>query len=154
MLYFKQIQGLDGYNAAKELREEVFMKEQGFPFDYDDHDKEAWHIVGYDGDTVIGTARVFKISDKSYKIGRMAVKKEYRGQYVGDLIIKTLQDKIVTLGGIEAVVEAQVRAKGFYTYEGYMPEGDEYDELGVPHILMKLDLTKPVRHCSCKGLKE
>ena len=150
MLFFKQIQGEDGYNAAKGIREEVFIAEQGFSYDYDEHDKEAWHIIGYDGDVVIAAARVYPLDDKSYKIGRMAVKKEYRGQYVGDLVIKTLQDKIVTLGGIEAVVEAQLHAKGFYTFEGYVPVGEEYEIEGVAHIMMKLDLTKPVRHCGCK----
>lgn len=150
MLFFKQLQGIDGFTAAKGIREEVFITEQGFSYDYDEYDKAAWHIIGYDGDTVIAAARVYPLDEKSYKIGRMAVKKEYRGQYVGDLIIKTLQDKIVTLGGIEAVVEAQLHAKGFYTYEGYTADGEAFEIEGVPHIRMKLDLTKPVRHCNCK----
>ncbi|MEE0943860.1 MAG: GNAT family N-acetyltransferase [Clostridia bacterium] len=150
MLAFKQIFGIDGYNAAKSLRQEVFMDEQGFNVDYDEHDDEAWHIVGFDGDLLIGTARVYKLTDTTYKIGRVAVKKSYRKGYVGDLMMKTLQDKIVTLGGIEAVVSSQLGAKGFYDYEGYEQVGDVYMEEGAEHVLMKLDLTKPHRSCSCK----
>lgn len=147
MLEFKQIFGKEGYLAAKDLREEVFMKEQGFGFDYDEHDDEAWHIVGYDKGTLIGTARAYKLSESEYKIGRVAVKKEYRGGYIGDLMMKTLQDKIVTCGGSTAVVSAQVGAKGFYLKEGYTPCGGEYDEGGQPHIEMRLDLTHPHRRC-------
>ena len=150
MLAFKQIYGIDGYNAAKALRDEVFIAEQGFSSDYDKFDDVAWHIVGYDGDLLIGTARVYKLSDTTYKIGRVAVKKSYRRGYIGDLMMKTLQDRIVTLGGIEAVVSSQLDVKGFYEYEGYEQEGDTYLEDGVKHISMKLDLTKPHRSCNCK----
>ena len=48
MLEFKLIYGSDGYNAAKKIRETVFMEEQGFSYDKDEHDCEAWHIVGYE----------------------------------------------------------------------------------------------------------
>lgn len=151
MLEFKLIYGLDGYEKAKSLREEVFMDEQGFTFDYDEMDAESWHIVGYDGDTLIGTARVHKYDDISYKIGRVAVKKDYRKGYVGDLMMKTLQDKIVTLGGIRAVVSSQLGAKGFYEYEGYTPYGELFEVDGAGHIMMELDLTKPHRSCGSCG---
>ena len=98
MLEFKLIYGIDGYNAAKSLRDEVFIDEQGFKYDYDEYDSRSWHIVGYEKDTLIGTARMFEHGDRVYKIGRVAVKKDYRGGYIGDLMMKTLQDKIVGLG--------------------------------------------------------
>ena len=147
MLEFKQIFGHEGYLAAAPLREEVFMHEQGFSFDYDEHDDAAYHIVGYDKGVLIGTARVYKLDDRTYIIGRVAVKKEYRHGYIGDLMMKTLQDKIVSLGGVEAVVSSQRTAEAFYIYEGYEPYGEEFDEEGCPHIMMKKDLSKPIRHC-------
>ncbi len=149
MLEFKLIYGLDGYEKAKPLREEVFMDEQGFTFDYDEMDAESWHIVGYDDDELIGTARMHKYDDISYKIGRVAVKKSYRRGYVGDLMMKTLQNKIVSLGSLRAVVSAQLSVKDFYTFEGYVPFGDIYEIDGVAHTMMELDLTKPHRSCSC-----
>ncbi len=151
MLVFKQLYGKDGYEKARSLREEVFMGEQGVSFDYDEFDDISWHIVGYDGDTLISTARVYKMSDTAWKLGRVAVKKEYRRGYVGDLMMKTLQDKIVSLGGIEAVVSAQLSAKGFYEKEGYTAKGEPYDEAGSLHILMTMDLSKPQKRCCCKG---
>ena len=147
MLEFKQIYGIEGYEKAKDLREEVFMNEQGFSYDKDEYDEVSWHIVGYDKDLLIGCARVHKIDEYSYKIGRVAVKKEYRGGYIGDLLMKTLQDKIVTLGGIEAVVYAQVSAKGFYEKEGYTQDGEEFLVDGTAHAKMVLDLLKPHRTC-------
>ncbi len=149
MLEFKQIFGLAGYERTKTLREEVFMAEQGVGYDFDSYDEKAWHIAGYDGDVLIGTARAYPLSGRCWKIGRVCVKKEYRGTYIGDLMMKTLQDKIVSEGGVEAVVSAQIGAKGFYEKEGYTASGEEYMEDGIPHILMQLDLSKPKRTCKC-----
>lgn len=147
MLEFKLIYGKDGYERTKKLRNDVFVEEQGFRYDYDDKDDISWHIVGYENGSVIGAARMYKLSETSYKIGRVAVRKDCRHNYIGDLMMKTLQDKIVGLGAIEAVVSSQIEARGFYEYEGYEAEGDEYLEEGALHILMKKDLSKPCRRC-------
>ena len=90
---------------------------------------------------------MYRLSERTYQIGRVAVKREYRRGYIGDLMIKTLQDKIVGLGGVEVVVSAQRRSESFYIYEGYEQYGEEFFEEGCPHIMMKKDLTKPCRHC-------
>ncbi len=150
MLEFKQFFGREGYEKGRSLREEVFMGEQGIDFDYDEFDDLSWHIVGFDGEVLIGTARMYELSEGAWKIGRVAVKKDYRKGYIGDLMMKTLQDKIVSLGGIEAVVSSQLAVRGFYEKEGYTAVGEPYSEAGIPHILMKLDLSKPRKRC-CKG---
>lgn len=134
MLEFKQICGIEGFNRAKPVWDEVFGTDVGFIGD-------AWHIIGYDGDVTIGAARVYRLTDTSFKIDNIAVKEKYRRGFVGDLMIKTLQDKIVTLGGIEAVVITTPAAKGFFTHEGYTEDGTD---------VMRLDLTKPHRSCTCK----
>ena len=85
MLFFKQLQGLEGYNAAKSIREEVFITEQGFGYDFDEFDKAAWHIIGYDGDTVIAAARVYPLDEKSYKIGETCYLKRKRERKRKDL---------------------------------------------------------------------
>ena len=59
MLEFKLIEGRPGYELAKGIREEVFMTEQGYPFDYDEKDETAWHIIGWDGETVIAAGRLY-----------------------------------------------------------------------------------------------
>lgn len=60
---------------AKDIRIEVFMKEQGFENEFDDIDNISFHIVVFDEEKPIGTCRFFKENDH-YTIGRVAVLKE------------------------------------------------------------------------------
>ena len=41
------------------VREEVFIREQGFIEEFDDTDKIACHLVAFDGDKPVGTCRFF-----------------------------------------------------------------------------------------------
>lgn len=59
---------------AKDIRIEVFMKEQGFENEFDDIDDMSHHIVVFDEEKPIGTCRFFKENDH-YTIGRVAVLK-------------------------------------------------------------------------------
>ena len=93
---------------AKEIRIEVFMKEQGFENEFDDIDDISHHIVVFDNQKPIGTCRFFKENDH-YTIGRVAVLKEYRKQHVGKLLLESAEKEIQKLNGDLIVVHAQVR---------------------------------------------
>lgn len=152
MYEFKLIYGKEGYEKTKELREAVFMEEQGFSYDADDKDEISWHIAGYEKGLLMSSARMFQIGDGVFTIGRVAVKKEYRGQYVGDTLLRALEDKAVQLKGYLIEIGAQEQAVGFYEKEGYTKNGKEYDVEGVKHFEMIKDLTKPFRRCEgCKN---
>ncbi len=149
MLEFKLIRGMDGYLAAKTLRQSIFTEELGFGEDQDELDQTAWHIVGYDRGEVIGCARMYPVGEGIFQIGRVSVKKEYRKAYVGDTMMRALEDKAVSLCGYKTVVSAQKNAVGFYEKEGYVKVGEEYSELNFPHQRLEKDLTKPHRRCQC-----
>lgn len=146
MLQFKLIAGRPGYLLAKGIREAVFMEEQGYAFDYDEKDETAWHIVGWDGDTVIAAGRLFRVRDNVFAIGRLAVKQEYRGQYVGDTLMRALEDKAVQLGAAFIELYAQEHAVGFYRKQGYEPISELITHDGEPHMRMRRDLSK-IRGC-------
>lgn len=44
---------------AKAIREEVFIKEQGFKDEFDEIDDVAKHVLIFDGDIPVGTCRFF-----------------------------------------------------------------------------------------------
>lgn len=149
MLEFKLIYGLKGYEAAKEIREKVFCEEQGIPFDYDEYDNEAWHIVGYEKERLIAAARMYKVSEGVFKIGRVCVDRAFRKMYVADTLLRSLEDKAVCERGWLARVSSQEAAVGFYEKEGYVKKGDTYPEADIPHIMLEKDLTKPFKRCGC-----
>ena len=121
---------------AKDIRIEVFMKEQGFENEFDDIDNISFHIVVFDEEKPIGTCRFFKENDH-YTIGRVAVLKEYRNQHIGNLLLESAEKEIKKLNGALIVVHAQVRVSPFYEKQGYIQFGQIDDDEGVPHMWMK-----------------
>ena len=118
---------------AAAIRTEVFIKEQGFVEEFDEKDARSIHLVSYDGNRAVGTARVFAL-DKEFLIGRIAVVKDYRGQGIGAFLIKEAEKIILDEGGCRALIHAQTRAKEFYLKQGYIDTGKSDEEEGCPHI--------------------
>lgn len=149
MLEFKLIYGEDGYNAAKKIREKVFCEEQGIGFDLDEFDEKSYHIVGYEKDRLIAAARMYKESEGIFHLGRVYVDKAYRKMYVGDTLLRALEDKAVCEKGWLIKVSAQEGAVGFYEKEGYVKTGEPYLEAEIVHYPLEKDLTKPFKRCEC-----
>ncbi len=149
MLEFKFIYGETGYKIAEYLRKKVFSEELGMPDIMDEFEDKSYHFVGYDKAVQVGVARLTKIDEKNFTISFVAVKDDYRRQYVGDLIMRALQDKAVSLGGVYITIVSPDSVKGFFEFEGYEQTGEEFLEDGKKFIKMKKDLTKiePCRGC-------
>ena len=149
MLKFKFIFGKNGYDITKDLRESVFACELSEEAT-DEFEDKAYHFVGYDKIVQISAARLLKLSEKDFKISFVAIKEDYRRQYVGDLVMRALADKAMSLGGINIILESPVSIKGFFEFEGYEEYGEEFEKSSKPYIMMKKDLTKiqPCRGCS------
>ena len=121
---------------SKSIREEVFVKEQGFSDEYDEHDETAVHIVLYDENTPVATCRIFELNDGIYMFGRLAVKKEYRKNGLGRIIVNEAENNVILMGGNQIKLHAQLQAKDFYIKCGYTPFGEIEPEQGCPHIWM------------------
>lgn len=130
-------------SAAKAIRKEVFVIEQGFPEsdEWDDVDSSATHIVLIRNNTPIGTCRVFRSKETGgYVLGRLAVLKAYRGNGYGALLLKKGEAVAKAKGAKILRLAAQVRALGFYEKAGYQTEGTPFLEETVPHIWMSKPL--------------
>ena len=127
---------------SKEIREEVFVKEQGFEEEFDTIDNQALHLVAYDEmDRPLGTCRVFKEdSDSIFFLGRLAVKKEFRSSGIGSELIFAAESAVRSKGGEYIHLHSQKRAMEFYKKCGYKEFGEEDLDEGCPHIWMKKHL--------------
>lgn len=127
---------------AHEIRNEVFIKEQGFENEYDSIDETAAHIVMYNEEEVpVATCRVFWNTEmNSYVLGRLAVVKEHRGKGIGAAVVEEAQGYVRKMGGKELMLHSQCRTTGFYGKLGFAKFGDIEDEEGCPHIWMRKSL--------------
>lgn len=123
--------------AAQALRQEVFMEEQGFSYEFDETDNTALHLVLYDDDEAVAVCRMFPDGPDVWHIGRVAVKKNRRGQRLGEAIIAEAETAVSLHGAKKMVLSAQVQAAGFYKKLGYAQVGGEYLDEHCPHVNME-----------------
>ncbi|MDE6407492.1 MAG: GNAT family N-acetyltransferase [Anaeroplasmataceae bacterium] len=118
----------------KALRTEVFIKEQNVPKELEiepDEDKYI-HCCIYNDEILIAYARVY-LSTPAI-IGRVCVKKNYRGLGYGRKVMQ-LAEKQISLHK-EIVLHAQMHARGFYKSLGYEEVGQIFMEANIEHIQM------------------
>ena len=130
-------------DKAFALRQTVFTDEQGFApeDDHDAQDKTALHVLGLDdAGAVCCTARLFSTEAGVWHAGRIAVRKDLRGQGVGRQLMQELVCKARALGGKTLEIGAQIDKQGFYTATGFTAYGEEFLDAGYPHMMMKQEL--------------
>jgi predicted GNAT family N-acyltransferase len=129
----------DGEPLLRAVREAVFMREQGVPEDleWDGMDEGSRHALALSlrGD-VIGCGRLLPDGH----IGRIAVLPQWRKRKVGTAIVEALLGEARSRDMKEVIVDAQVRAVPFYRGFGFVEEGDEFMDAGIPHVRMRLKL--------------
>jgi len=122
-------------DALRAVRWKVFVEEQRVPeeLEWDEEDERSRHVlaVNVDGGP-IGTGRLLRDGH----IGRMAVLKDWRGRGVGSALLQLLL-RLARESKHEIVrLHAQTHAAGFYARHGFVAEGDEFMEAGIPHVIM------------------
>lgn len=122
-------------DEARVVRDAVFVEEQHVPLDMemDEHDAASRHVVARDNDgNVIGTGRLLPDGH----IGRMAVLADWRGKGVGRALLERLLEEARLQGHAHLALHAQTQASGFYRRFGFVEEGPEFMEAGIPHRTM------------------
>lgn len=121
---------------ATRIRFAVFVEEQHVPakIEMDEMDAQCVHALAYSQEgKVVATGRLLPDGH----IGRMAVLKERRGRGIGGAILERLIAAARERGDPEVVLSAQTHALEFYRRQGFIEEGDVYEEAGIPHQVMR-----------------
>ncbi len=137
MITSSSAMGLDNLPDARMIRQEVFVEEQGFVREFDETDAAACHVVLLEDGVPAATGRTFPSGETGvYTIGRVAVRKPWRGSGLGRRVIEELEACAQDAGARELVLSAQCQARGFYEKLGYAACGEIYLDEGCPHIAM------------------
>lgn len=70
----------------------------------------------------------------------MAVRSAVRGQGIGSMILRELEDVARERGCAAVELHAQLHAAAFYERLGYLPEGEVFHEAGIEHVTMRKQL--------------
>lgn len=133
---FDQLDPAAVYSICR-LRQDVFVVEQECPYpDLDGRDVEPGtrHVLLLVEDALLGYARVLDDRDV-WRIGRVLLAPDARGRGWADPLMHTAlqvaQDR-------DVVLDAQTPLVGWYATHGFVTDGDEFLEDGIPHTPMRL----------------
>jgi ElaA protein len=127
--------------AILRLRSEVFVVEQNCVFlDMDNNDQIAYHTMGWLGDELVASTRLFDI-DQSYpgyqSIGRVVGSPRHRGIGAGKALMQYSINECERLFGKHPIkIGAQLYLKKFYGELGWEQAGEMYYEDEIEHIPM------------------
>ena len=126
-------------NDIFSLRSEVFVVEQECIYqDIDGKDEKADHVLLIINNELVGYTRVFNenIYFKEASFGRAVVKKNYRVEGYGHLLVEKSLEHLKTNKQSPIKISAQSHLKEFYSSHGFVAKGEEYMEDGIPHTAM------------------
>ena len=136
---FKQFNQLsiDELYGILKLRSEVFVVEQECAYqDLDDKDKVAYHIFLQDGDETIVCLRILpeNVAYNEMAIGRVVVKKSFRGQGLSKImILKAIEFITRDLDKNKIRLSGQAYLVDFYISLGFKNVSELYLEDGIEH---------------------
>ncbi len=121
------------------LRRAVFCDEQGYSpeSEPDQCDEMAMYALVFDEGAPVGTGRLYVEEDR-LSIGRVCVKKEWRGRGIGDFVMRMLLYRAQELNAGSVSLSAQLGRVGFYERYGFAPYGEIVFDEGQPHRLMRV----------------
>lgn len=126
--------------ALLKLRAEVFAVEQNCVYqDLDGKDQASYHVMFYLNDELVAYSRLVPagLSYSEVAIGRVITSSSVRGTGLGRKLMEYSIQNCHKLWGTGPIrLSAQVYAKDFYASLGFVAEGEEYLEDGIPHIEM------------------
>lgn len=141
---FNELTVMEMYEIARS-RFEVFAMEQKIiqEPELDGIDNECYQVFYMDNNRVVAYCRIVPagVSYNNISLGRVLVLNDYRRKGLALIMIKEALKFIKEeLKEDTVVLSGQVYAKGLYESVGFKIISDVYDEVGIPHVKMKIEL--------------
>ncbi len=136
MVSTKWFQGIENIETCMELRRKVFCEELKLNENNlkDAYDNFAFNVVVYEDDNPAGTGRLL-FKEGKYFIDKICVLEEFRSRNYGNLIVRMLVRKAVTIGAEQIYSCIDEKYIGLYEKIGFVKSAS--DELGC--IIMVKD---------------
>jgi len=134
----KRVTWQQAESNLREVRTTVFINEQSVTpeFEWDDIDGGAVHLLAMHDNQAIGCLRIIHYG----KIGRMAVLSHWRGLGVGKMLLGEAINICRSHGSRQIDLSAQTHAIHFYQQAGFQIISEEYTDVQIPHVDMRLML--------------
>lgn len=127
------------YEEEIKLRDNVLRAPLGLKFSKENLESEVdelrYGLLNSNGELI--ACLLVRILDNSVaKLRQMAVKEDLRGKGIGRELMNKVESELNKKNFKKIELHARMYAKEFYDKLGYSPIGEEFMEIGIPHIKM------------------
>jgi predicted GNAT family N-acyltransferase len=132
------------YQTMISLRMNILREPLGLSFTKEDLEKEKNDILlcAYDDDNMVGCCILTKINDETCQLRQMAVIPAMQKNGLGRGLLDFAEKIAYDNGFSKMIMHARKTALGFYQKQGYEIEGEEFEEVTIPHFEMQKRLIK------------
>jgi predicted GNAT family N-acyltransferase len=130
------------YHQMVALRMEVLRKPLGLSFSPEDLDAERDDILlgAFDEDHLLACCLLTRQDADTCRLRQMAVVNSLQGRGLGASLLYFAENVARDKGFRELVMHARMTAVGFYEKQGYRISGQTFEEVTIPHLLMRKPL--------------
>ena len=130
-------QDKDLYEAALDIRNKVFVKEQNVSESEElEHEEESVYYLLFYDKTPVATGR-YRVTTEGIKLERFATLPAYRGKGLASKLLRYVLDDLKEEEG-QIYLHSQEYIMNLYEKAGFEKEGDRFYEAGIPHFKMIL----------------
>ena len=130
------------YRQVVALRFRVLREPLGLTFTPEQLAAEAadTHVAIYADDRLAGCLMLQRQDAETVKMRQVAVAPEMQGQGIGRVLVTFAEDVARRQGYKTVQLNARETATPFYARLGYIPVGELFEEVGLPHLEMRKTL--------------
>ena len=144
---FQQIAyGSPAYQEELLLRDAILRRPLGLALKDDDLSQEGsqWHFGLFDDDFLIAIVIAAPKSGELIQLRQMAVSGQFQGQGYGRKLVEMVEKTLWRKGFQKIILHARIQVFDFYIRLGYIPVGEPFEEVGIPHQCMQ-KIISPLR---------
>lgn len=127
------------YQPVFDLRDEILRKPLGLSLKDEDMSRDHKNIIfiaEYEG-RIIGCVLLEPKDKETAQLRAMAVYNEWQGKGIGKLLVQALENYAWQNGYKKIILHARKVIHPFYLSMNYKIIGDEFIEVGIPHLHME-----------------
>jgi len=129
----------EAYEAMLELRDQVLRKPLGLTLDLSTlgDEENSYHLAGYYGERLCCCLVLTPIDENTVRMRQVAVHPDFQGKGIGEKLVLESERIAAEEGFNHIILHARKVVVGFYKKLQYTVSSEEFEEVGIPHVLME-----------------
>ena len=130
--------GSNEYMQMVKLREDILRKPLGLSITKEELEKEKDNMLigAFEEEDMLGCCMLVEESPDTVRLRQMAVLNDLQGKGIGRALMNFAENLARDRGYRNLTMHARKNVVGFYEKMGYKVEGDEFQEVTIPHYVM------------------